>query len=119
MPITEAHGGHALTHLSWNEAGSDLAVVDVTGRVSVYHIPFALNSVNGLRQPAFSPDDGSQIVGMMWLNTQRSVGRSANHICLSMLNFLGACILSSSQSAGSLGLLAVPSPPNRSVPSCK
>ncbi|CAK45284.1 uncharacterized protein An08g02480 [Aspergillus niger] len=73
MPITEAHGGHALTHLSWNEAGSDLAVVDVTGRVSVYHIPFALNSVNGLRQPAFSPDDGSQIVGMMWLNTQRSV----------------------------------------------
>ncbi|PYH92172.1 mediator of RNA polymerase II transcription subunit 16 [Aspergillus ellipticus CBS 707.79] len=73
LPITEAHGGHPLAHLSWNEAGSELAVVDLAGRISIYSIPIALNSVNGLRQPAFEPDDGAQIVGMMWLNTQRSV----------------------------------------------
>ncbi|PWY81960.1 mediator of RNA polymerase II transcription subunit 16 [Aspergillus heteromorphus CBS 117.55] len=73
LPITEANGGHPLAHLSWNEAGSELAVIDLSGRISIYSIPISLNSVNGLRQPAFDPDDGSQIVGMMWLNTQRSV----------------------------------------------
>ncbi|PYI12583.1 mediator of RNA polymerase II transcription subunit 16 [Aspergillus sclerotiicarbonarius CBS 121057] len=73
MSATEAQGGHGLAHLSWNESGSDLAVVDLSGRISIYHIPFALNSGNGLRQHAFASDDGAQIVGMMWLNTQRSV----------------------------------------------
>ncbi|RAL11440.1 mediator of RNA polymerase II transcription subunit 16 [Aspergillus homomorphus CBS 101889] len=73
LPVTEAHGGTALAHLSWNESGSDLAVVDLSGRLSVYSIPIALNSVNGLRAPSFEPDDSAQIVGMLWLNTQRSV----------------------------------------------
>lgn len=74
FPVTEAHGGHPLVHLCWNESGSDLAVVDSSGRVSIYSILIALNSIAGLRQAAFDPDDdGSQIVGMMWLNIQRSV----------------------------------------------
>ncbi|OJK00380.1 hypothetical protein ASPACDRAFT_1868972 [Aspergillus aculeatus ATCC 16872] len=73
LPVTEAHGGTALVHLSWNESGSELAVVDLSGRLSIYSIPIALNSVNGLRPPSFEPDDSAQIVGMLWLNTQRSV----------------------------------------------
>lgn len=74
LPVTEAHSGHQLVHLSWNETGSELAVVDSSGRVSIYSILIALNSIAGQRQAAFDPDDdGSQIVGMMWLNTQRSV----------------------------------------------
>lgn len=73
-PVTEAHGAHPLVHLCWNEMGSELAVVDSSGRVSIYSILVALNSIAGLRQAAYDPDDdGSQIVGMMWLNTQRSV----------------------------------------------
>ncbi|KAL4782995.1 mediator of RNA polymerase II transcription subunit 16 [Aspergillus varians] len=72
--VTEAHDGHALVHLCWNESGSELAVADSSGRISICSIPIALNSVNGARQAAFdSDDDGAQIVGMMWLNQHRSV----------------------------------------------
>lgn len=72
--VTETHGGSQLTHLCWNETGSELAVVDCLGRVSIYSLSMALNCVTGLRQASFdSGDDSSQIVGMMWLNTSRSV----------------------------------------------
>ncbi|KAI2769069.1 hypothetical protein DTO012A8_5909 [Penicillium roqueforti] len=73
-PVLEAHNGTQLAHLSWNETGSELAVVDCSGRVSIYSISIALNSITGLRQASFdSGDDGSQVVGMMWLNSQRYV----------------------------------------------
>ncbi|KAE8372148.1 mediator of RNA polymerase II transcription subunit 16 [Aspergillus bertholletiae] len=73
-PVAEAHGGQPLVHLCWNEIGSELAVVDSSGRVSIYNIAISLNSLAGQRQAAFDPiDDGAQIVGMMWLNIQRSV----------------------------------------------
>ncbi|KAJ5140385.1 hypothetical protein N7448_003793 [Penicillium atrosanguineum] len=72
--VTEAHSGSQLVHLSWNETGSELAVADCLGRVSIYSISMALNSVTGLRQATFdSSDDSNQVVGMMWLNTSRSV----------------------------------------------
>ncbi|KAL4976798.1 mediator of RNA polymerase II transcription subunit 16 [Aspergillus desertorum] len=72
--VSEVHAGHALVHLCWNESGSELAVADSSGRVSIYSIPIALNSVNGSRQAAFdATDDGAQIVGMMWLSQYRSV----------------------------------------------
>ncbi|KAJ5098862.1 Mediator complex subunit Med16 [Penicillium argentinense] len=73
-PVTEAHNGNQLVHLSCNETGSELAVVDCLGRVSIYSISMALNSITGQRQASFdSSDDSNQIVGMMWLNTSRSV----------------------------------------------
>ncbi|KAL4809606.1 mediator of RNA polymerase II transcription subunit 16 [Aspergillus unguis] len=72
--VAEAHDGHNLVHLCWNESGSELAVADTSGRVSIYSIPIAVNSVNGVRQAAFdADDDGGQIVGMMWLNQHRSI----------------------------------------------
>ena len=72
--VSEVHAGHALVHLCWNESGTELAVADSSGRVSIYSIPIALNSVNVTRQAAFDPDDdGAQIVGMMWLSQYRSV----------------------------------------------
>ncbi|BCS25797.1 mediator of RNA polymerase II transcription subunit 16 [Aspergillus puulaauensis] len=72
--VADAHDGHALVHLCWNESGSELAIADTSGRVSIYSIPIALNSVNGARQAAFdAADDGAQIVGMTWLNQNRSV----------------------------------------------
>jgi mediator of RNA polymerase II transcription subunit 16 len=82
--ITEAHGGHTLVHLCWNEAGSELAVADSSGRVSICSIPIALNSVNGAR-PAIldTEDDGGQIVGMMWLNQQRSVSTAVASLIFS------------------------------------
>ncbi|EAA65820.1 hypothetical protein AN1227.2 [Aspergillus nidulans FGSC A4] len=64
--VSEVHAGHALVHLCWNDSGTELAVADSSGRVSIYSIPIALNSVNVTRQAAFDPDDdGAQIVGMM------------------------------------------------------
>lgn len=73
-PVLEAHNGNQLAHLSWNETGSELAVVDCSGRISIYSISIALNSITGLRQASFdSGDDGNQVVGMMWLNSQRYV----------------------------------------------
>jgi len=78
-PISEAHNGSQLVHLSWNETGSELAVVDCLGRVSIYSISMALNSITGLRQASFdSSDDSNQVVGMMWLNTSRSVSNRSN-----------------------------------------
>lgn len=72
--VADAHDGHSLVHLCWNESGSELAIADTSGRVSIYSIPIALNSVNGARQAAFdAADDGAQIVGMTWLNQNRSV----------------------------------------------
>ncbi|KAJ6112846.1 hypothetical protein N7512_008170 [Penicillium capsulatum] len=72
-PATEAHGGNILVHLAWNEAGSELAIADCLGRVSIYSISMALNSITGLRQAAFdSSDDCNQVVGMMWLSSNRS-----------------------------------------------
>jgi mediator of RNA polymerase II transcription subunit 16 len=72
--VLETHHGNQLAHLSWNETGSELAVVDCSGRISIYSISIALNSLSILRQASFeSGDDGSQVVGMMWLNSQRSV----------------------------------------------
>lgn len=74
VPVTEAHGGHQLVHVCWNETGAELAVVDSSGRVSIYSISIALNSIAGQRQATYDPDDeANQIVGMMWLNMHRSV----------------------------------------------
>ncbi|KAF3385576.1 Mediator of RNA polymerase II transcription subunit 16 [Penicillium rolfsii] len=73
-PVTEAHNGNLLVHLSWNDAGSELAVVDCLGRVSIYSVFMALNSITGLRQATYdSSDDSNQIVGLMWLNPGRQV----------------------------------------------
>jgi mediator of RNA polymerase II transcription subunit 16 len=73
-PVTDAHGGHPLAHLSWNETGAELAVVDTAGRISIFSISIALNNITTHRQAILDPaDDGAQVVGMMWLNTQRSV----------------------------------------------
>lgn len=85
--VMEAHSGSQLVHLSWNETGSELAVVDCLGRVSIYSISMALNSITGLRQATFdSSDDSNQVIGMMWLNTSRSVSNSSNQACHSKPN---------------------------------
>lgn len=73
--VADGPGNHALVHLEWSETGGELAVVDAGGRVSVFTISIALNNVALHRQAIQDQaDDGAQVVGMLWLNTQRSVG---------------------------------------------
>jgi mediator of RNA polymerase II transcription subunit 16 len=72
--VTDAHGGYPLIHLSWNESGSDLAIADSAGRVSIFAISMAMNSFGGSRSAMIDPDDdGNQVVGMLWLNINRPV----------------------------------------------
>lgn len=72
--IVQHHIGQRLLHLCWNEIGSDLAVLDASGRVSILTINAALNNLAVSRQAIADPsDDGAQVVGMMWLNSNRAV----------------------------------------------
>lgn len=73
--VADGPGNHALVHLEWSETGSELAVVDAGGRVAIFSISTALNNIVLHRQATLDQaDDGAQVVGMLWLNTQRSVG---------------------------------------------
>ncbi|KAJ5135801.1 Mediator complex subunit Med16 [Penicillium bovifimosum] len=68
----ETHSDNQLAHLSWNETGSELAVIDYSGRICLYSISIALNSISVLRHAEFdTSDDGSQVIGMMWLNSSQ------------------------------------------------
>ena len=72
--IAEANEGHAFIHLAWNEAGSDLAIVDSSGRVLVVSMSIALNVLGPSRLALNdSDDDGNQLVGLMWLCMNRPV----------------------------------------------
>lgn len=72
--VSETHHGNQLVHLSWNETGSEIAVVDCMGRLSIFSISIAMNSITGVRTASIdSGDDSNQIVGLMWLSTQRMV----------------------------------------------
>lgn len=113
IPVTEAHGGLPLVHLLWNETGSELAVLDSSGRLSIYTITTALNQIAGQRQATFDPDDdGNQVVGIMWLNAQRSVSVTAAILpSEAYANPSGPCISPSHQAEWTLGLFAF-SPPS-------
>ncbi|KAK2754263.1 mediator complex subunit [Arachnomyces sp. PD_36] len=70
--VADTHGGCPLLHLSWNEAGSELAVADSAGRISVFPVSMAMNSFGCSRNAMMDPDDdGNQVVGMLWLNVNR------------------------------------------------
>ena len=77
---SERHGGssmrseHPLEHISWNHVGSELAAIDVFGRISIYSILIAMNRMVPIRSCAQDlEDDLGAIVGIMWLNPDRTV----------------------------------------------
>ena len=77
---SERHGGssmrseHSLEHISWNHMGSDLAVIDVFGRISIYSILIAMNRMVLIKNCTSDlEDDLGAIVGTMWLNPDRIV----------------------------------------------
>ncbi len=76
----ELHTRHALTtvfedatSLAWSSTGAELAVVDVKGRLWIFH--HSLSTINRLvlaRQGSLDPvTDTSQPIGMAWLNQDR------------------------------------------------
>lgn len=72
--LPAVHGGQTLAHLNWSETGSDLAIFDTAGRISIFSISTALNNVAISRQTMLdTSDDNAQIVGSMWMNLNRAV----------------------------------------------
>lgn len=122
--ITEIHRGVPLTHLVWNETGSELAVLDLSGRLSVYTITTALNQITVQRPATFDPDDdGNQVVGVIWLNSNRSVSFLSPDfsLCLSVsllrAQFLGSRVSSCLQDDRNLDILPLSTASYRSFPS--
>ncbi|KAI9891164.1 MAG: mediator complex subunit [Vezdaea aestivalis] len=66
--------GAQLTHLSWNHSGSELAIVDVSGRVSIYNMFVVLNDLRPMRNSLLDQeDDQSAVVGLYWLNAEHQL----------------------------------------------
>jgi hypothetical protein len=67
-PLGNMEGG-PLKHLSWSPTGSELAVIDAAGRVTILTIFSSLNKPTLARHPQTDPtDDLHAVVGCYWLN---------------------------------------------------
>ncbi|KAH0564742.1 hypothetical protein GP486_001870 [Trichoglossum hirsutum] len=75
FPVSQAvpnDEGQQIVHLSWNPAGSELAMVDTLGRLSIFTIYVAVNRLSLCRSGVVDQeDDLGVIVGMSWLNMER------------------------------------------------
>ncbi|CAG8972316.1 hypothetical protein HYALB_00001718 [Hymenoscyphus albidus] len=68
-PMAKTLEGSPLKHLAWSPTGSELAVIDVAGRVTILSIFASLNKPMLHRNCQMDPtDDLSSVVGCFWLN---------------------------------------------------
>lgn len=68
-PFTATLDGGPLKHLSWSPTGSELAVIDAAGRVTILGLFSSLNKPTLHRASQVDPaDDLHRIVGSYWLN---------------------------------------------------
>lgn len=68
-PFTTTLDGGPLKHLSWSPSGSDLAVIDAAGRVTILGLWATLNKPTLHRPSQVDPaDDLHRVVGCYWLN---------------------------------------------------
>lgn len=69
--------GGPLKHLSWSPTGTELAVIDSAGRVTLLQIFASLNKPMGYRPCGpEAPDDLHAVVGCFWLNLAHLPNRS-------------------------------------------
>lgn len=74
MPLIPDVAGGPVQHLSWSPTGTELAVIDAVGRVSILTTYAALNKPGVVRNCSIdNVDDLNGVVGCFWLNTQRPV----------------------------------------------
>lgn len=72
--IALSHNGYPLKHLSWSHSGTELAVTDILGNISVFSLLLAINRCTASRRCILGAEDNlSVIVGLAWLNQDRSV----------------------------------------------
>ncbi len=81
--VSSVHEQQHLVHLSWNHTGSELAVVDIFGRISIFSILIAMNRFAISRSCVLDQeDDMGAIVGLSWLNIDRPVAPLSRSECL-------------------------------------
>ncbi|KAL9060542.1 MAG: hypothetical protein Q9206_000986 [Seirophora lacunosa] len=72
--IALSHNGYPLKHLSWSHSGTELAVTDILGNISVFSPLLAINRCTVSRRCILGAEDNlSVIVGLAWLNQDRSL----------------------------------------------
>jgi len=65
------HDDIQLKHLTWSPSGSDLAVIDSVGRVTILTMFASINRPSMSSNPQADPvDDLQRVVGCYWLNMQ-------------------------------------------------
>lgn len=69
--VSAAVDKHPVVHVSWNSSGSDLAVIDLFGRISIFTIVITMNRLTITRRSLVdSEDDMNAVVGLTWLKPQ-------------------------------------------------
>ena len=72
--VSNLHNQHQIAHLSWGHAGTELAVIDVFGQISLYSIFMTINRIATMRKCTFDPEDNlSAVISMMWLYNDKGV----------------------------------------------
>ena len=72
--VATTHNEQHIVHLSWSHYGTDLAVVDAFGRISIYSMFMAINRLSLYRRCVSDPEDNlSAVVGVTWLHIDRPV----------------------------------------------
>lgn len=72
--VVRAHEGQQIAHLSWNAMGTELAIIDVLGRVSFFGVYMSVNMLQCYAQFTDQEDDLGAMVGFWWMNTDKQVG---------------------------------------------
>jgi hypothetical protein len=72
---------HHIVHLAWNFIGTELAVVDSSGRISIYqNTGVSLGEMAASRQGTNDPDtDMHSIVGLHWLSVMGYTQKVSNY----------------------------------------
>lgn len=69
--------GLDLTHVTWSPQGTDLLIIDSTGRIALGIVLIALNRLIPITKPLnVDPEDNlNAVVGLKWLESKRRVCR--------------------------------------------
>ena len=77
--VSLTHGDHEIVNLAWSHSGNDLAIIDISGQISIYNIYISINRLVISRRCVLDPEDNlSAVVGLMWLHNDRQVCTSSS-----------------------------------------
>lgn len=78
--LPQVHNEHQVVHLSWSHAGTEIAIVDVFGQISIYNVFLAINRLTAMRRCTLDQDNLSAVIGLMWVYSDRWV-RLEDPVC--------------------------------------